>query len=95
MSTRVWRPRTTAAAVVSPLADADVSRDSGEGARRSVNRTRVLLCGKVGEAKAAALDSVRKARASIAANRAMADEIRAEVLKELDHTIADMEQDAG
>ena len=77
------------------LADADVSRDSGEGTRRSVNRTRVLLCGKVGEAKAAALDSVRKARASIAANRAMADEIRAEVLKELDHTIADMEQDAG
>ena len=76
-------------------ADADVSRDSGEGGRKMVNRTRVLLCGKAGEATAAALASVRQARASIAANRAMADEIRAEVLKELDHTIADMEKDAG
>ena len=77
------------------LADADLSRDSGEGERKMVNRTRVLLCGEVGEAKATALASVRQARASIAANRAMADDIRAEVLKELDHTIADMEKDAG
>ena len=76
-------------------ADADVSRDSAEGGRKTVNRTRVLLCGKVGEAKAAALAGVRQARASIAANKALADEIRAEVLKELDHTIADMEKDAG
>ena len=77
------------------LADADLSRDSGEGERKMVNRTRVLLCGEVGEAKATALASVRQARASIAANRAMADDIRGEVLKELDHTIADMEKDAG
>ena len=76
-------------------ADADVSRDSAEGGRKTVNRTRVLLCGKVGEAKAAAVAGVRQARASIAANKALADEIRAEVLKELDHTIADMEKDAG
>ena len=77
------------------LADADVSRDSGEGGRKMINRTRVLLCGKAGEAKDAALASVRQARASIAANRAMADDIRAEVLRELDLTIADMKKDAG
>ena len=76
-------------------ADADVSRDSADGGRKTVNRTRVVLCGKAGEAKAAALAGVRQARASIAANKALADEIRAEVLKELDHTIADMEKDAG
>ena len=76
-------------------ANADFSHDLNEGGKKSVNRTRVLMCGKAGEAKSAALASVRQARASIAANRAMADEIRAEVLKELDHTIADMEKDAG
>ena len=77
------------------LADADVSRNSGEGEHKTVSRTRVLLCGKVGEARAEALASVRKARASIAANKAMADDIRREVLEELDHTIADMEKEAG
>lgn len=77
------------------LAHADVSRDSGQGGRKTVNRTRVLLCGKAGEARSAALASVRQARASIAANRDMGDEIRDEVLKELDQTIADMEKDAG
>ncbi len=77
------------------LADADVSRDSGEGGRKTVNRTRVLLCGRAGEAKAEALASVRKARAGIAANKAMPDDVRREVLDELDHTIADMEKDAG
>ena len=75
--------------------DADVARESKQGGKKLITRTRMVLCGTAGEAKAAALDSVRKARASIAANRAMADEVRAEVLKELDHTIADMEQDAG
>ena len=77
------------------LADVDVSDYSGEGVKRMMNRTRVLLCGKAGEARATALASVRQARASIAANKTMADEIRAKVLKELDHTIADMEKDAG
>ena len=75
--------------------DTDVSRESNEGGKKLINRTRMVLCGTAGEAKAATLASVRKARASIAANTAMADDIRREVLKELDHTIADMEKEAG
>lgn len=76
-------------------ADADFSNDLDEGGRKRVNRTRVVLCGKAGEARSAALAGVRRARASIATNKAMGAEIRAEVLKELDQTIADMEKDSG
>ena len=75
--------------------DADVARESKQGGKKLITRTRVMMCGKAGEANAAALAGVRKARASIAANRDMPDEVRAEILKELDHTIAGMEHDAG
>ena len=80
---------------VPTLADINASRDSGDGEKKFVNRTRILMCGNPGEAKATALARVRQARGSIAANKWMADDVRAEVLKELDHTIADMEKDAG
>ena len=77
------------------LADADVSSEAGVGGRKTVNRVRVLLCGKPGQATAEALASVRKARANIAANRDMADDMRRQVLDKLDHTIADLEQHTG
>lgn len=76
------------------LADADVARDGLDGDRKTVHRTRVLLCGKAGEAKAAALAGVRRARDGIAADRGMADEIRREVLERLDEAIARMEKDS-
>jgi len=76
-------------------ADADVSREGSNGGKKALTRTRVLLCGTAGEAKAAALAGVRNARANIAASASMSEDVRRQVLEQLDHTIADMEKDAG
>ncbi|QGN53829.1 M56 family metallopeptidase [Novosphingobium sp. Gsoil 351] len=76
-------------------ANADFSHDLDSGSKKSLNRTRVVLCGKAGEAKAAALAGVRKARASIAANHDMPADVRRDVLEQLDETISEMQNEAA
>ncbi|MCA1662468.1 MAG: M56 family metallopeptidase [Novosphingobium sp.] len=76
------------------LADADASRESGDASTRTVDRTRILLCGKEGHGKAEALAKVRGARDRIAASETMSAEVRADILRQLDETIAKLEREA-
>lgn len=73
------------------VADVDVRRDGGTDGRKMQHRARMLLCGPVHRDKAETLAMVRSARDNLAANRSLSDEIRADVLKQLDETIARME----
>ena len=74
------------------IADADASRETGDASTRTVNRTRILLCGKEGLGKVEALAKVRAARDRIAASDKMSAEMRADILRQLDESIARLEK---
>ena len=74
-----------------PGKDTQVEADASASGQREV--VRVALCG-VGPHSEIALKAIRQARASIASDDAMSGDIRTKVLRELDETIAQMEQDA-
>jgi hypothetical protein len=74
------------------IADADASRESGNASARTVNRTRIVLCGKEGHGPAEALAKVRAARDRIAASDKMSAEMRADILRQLDESIARLEK---
>ena len=73
------------------LADLDASSD--EQGRRT--RVKIKVCGDRAASPAQALEAVRGARASIAANAELPPSVKTEVLGELDAEIAQLERDAG
>jgi hypothetical protein len=76
------------------IADADASHESGDAKSRRVERSHVLICGDPGKGAAEALAKVRGARDRIAASGEMSAEVRDDILKQLDETIARLERDS-
>ena len=74
------------------IADADASRESGDATARTINRTRIVLCGKEGHGPVEALAKVRAARDRIAASDKISAEMRADILRQLDESIARLEK---
>ena len=75
------------------LADVDAGNESATGGKKTVNRTRLLICGKNGERGVEALAHVRIARERIAGNDEMPAEVRAQVLQKLDEAIVKLESE--
>jgi len=75
------------------IADADASHESKEADGRRIERTRIVMCGKPGQGPADALAKVRSARERIADNDQMSAEVRADILRQLDETIAKLERE--
>jgi len=75
------------------LADANASHEERSGSStRSISRTRIMICGDAGESKAEALAHVRKARDQVASNDTMPAELRDDILRQLDASIARLEK---
>ena len=75
------------------IADADASHESKEADGRRIERTRIVMCSTPGQIPAEALASVRSARDRIAANDEMSAEVRDDILRQLDETIARLERE--
>ncbi|MFC4295116.1 M56 family metallopeptidase [Novosphingobium tardum] len=89
MALAIDRGRCEASTLADAMADATVD----EGGKTSKDRTRVLICGKPGEGKAQALAAVRRARERMSAKANLPDSVRAEVLRQLDESIARLEKE--
>jgi hypothetical protein len=74
------------------LADVNAGAESSTDGGQSVHRTRILLCGPEGEGRAEAAARVRKARERLAQTPGMQDPVRADVLRQLDETVARLER---
>ena len=76
------------------IADADASHESGDSSAKRIERTRIVMCSRPGNGPAEALAQVRSARDRIADNDKMSAEVRDDILRQLDETIAKLERES-